>query len=59
MTRSMNNEERAQQSNDVVEHLLGVYQEVIAEQRETTDQFRRQMARDQQTIDRLEALKDD
>ena len=59
MVRKMTKEERAQQTNDIVDHLMHVYQEIISEQRETIERLRRQVARDQKTIDRLEALKDE
>ena len=58
MPRKMTKEERAQQTNDIVDHLMHVYQEIITEQRETIERLRRQVARDQKTIDRLE-MKDD
>ena len=52
MVRKMTKEERAQQTNDIVDHLMHVYQEIISEQRETIERLRRQMARDQKTIER-------
>jgi len=58
MIRSMTKEERTQQTNDIVDHLMQVYQEIISEQRETIERLRHQVARDQKTIDRLE-MKDD
>ncbi len=59
MIRKMTKEEQVKQTNDIVDHLMHVYQEIISEQRETIDRLRRQVARDQKTIDRLEASKDD
>lgn len=52
MVRQMTKEERVQQANDIVDHLMHVYQEIISEQRETIERLRRQMARDQKTIER-------
>lgn len=58
MVRKMTKEERTQQTNDIVDHLMHVYQEIISDQKETIERLRRQVARDQKTIDRLE-MKDD
>lgn len=59
MIRQMTKEEQTQQTNDIVDHLMHVYQEIISEQRETIERLRKQVARDQKTIDRLEGLKDE
>lgn len=56
MVRKMTKEERAQQTNDIVDHLMHVYQEIISDQRQTIERLRKQVARDQRTIDRLEGV---
>lgn len=58
MTRNMTRDERCQQCNNIVEHLLEVYRDKMEDDRKTIEKLRHLVERLQRRLDRLEAEDD-